>query len=216
MISRNGRVGGTTEGLRAELGAVHLDHALGHVHASSRFAAVATCRDTTVCTARIGCSLTCRCAHRDLERQLDQAAAAAAAAVAGRAAAGRRLPAGDQARRRQARRAPRRRARAARLRRSRRTARRPGTAWRSSRASGWTTSSRDCRAARASRIRRRARWLRRARGVRVVSVYVPNGRTPDSDHYRYKLAWLASLRERARGRPGGDGRVRRHEHRADR
>ena len=32
-------------------------------------------------------------------------------------------------------------------------------------------------------------------GVRVVSVYVPNGRTPDSDHYRYKLAWLASLRE---------------------
>jgi len=32
-------------------------------------------------------------------------------------------------------------------------------------------------------------------GVRIVSVYVPNGRTPDSDHYRYKLAWLASLRE---------------------
>jgi exodeoxyribonuclease-3 len=32
-------------------------------------------------------------------------------------------------------------------------------------------------------------------GVRVVSVYVPNGRTVDSDHYRYKLAWLASLRE---------------------
>ena len=32
-------------------------------------------------------------------------------------------------------------------------------------------------------------------GVRVVSVYVPNGREPDSDHYRYKLAWLGSLRE---------------------
>jgi exodeoxyribonuclease III len=32
-------------------------------------------------------------------------------------------------------------------------------------------------------------------GVRVVSVYVPNGREPDSDHYHYKLAWLASLRE---------------------
>ena len=30
-------------------------------------------------------------------------------------------------------------------------------------------------------------------GVRVISVYVPNGREPDSDHYRYKLAWLASL-----------------------
>jgi exodeoxyribonuclease-3 len=32
-------------------------------------------------------------------------------------------------------------------------------------------------------------------GVRVVSVYVPNGRTPGSEHYEYKLAWLASLRE---------------------
>ncbi len=32
-------------------------------------------------------------------------------------------------------------------------------------------------------------------GIRVVSVYVPNGRVPDSDHYRYKLAWLASLRD---------------------
>jgi exodeoxyribonuclease-3 len=32
-------------------------------------------------------------------------------------------------------------------------------------------------------------------GVRVVSVYVPNGRVPDSDHYHYKLAWLASLKE---------------------
>jgi exodeoxyribonuclease III len=32
-------------------------------------------------------------------------------------------------------------------------------------------------------------------GVRVVSVYVPNGRVPDSDHYREKLVWLASLRE---------------------
>lgn len=31
-------------------------------------------------------------------------------------------------------------------------------------------------------------------GVRVFSVYVPNGRTPGSDHYRYKLEWLASLR----------------------
>ncbi len=31
-------------------------------------------------------------------------------------------------------------------------------------------------------------------GIRVVSVYVPNGREPDSEHYRYKLAWLDSLR----------------------
>jgi exodeoxyribonuclease III len=32
-------------------------------------------------------------------------------------------------------------------------------------------------------------------GIRVVSVYVPNGRVPGSDHYEYKLAWLASLRD---------------------
>jgi exodeoxyribonuclease III len=32
-------------------------------------------------------------------------------------------------------------------------------------------------------------------GIRVVSVYVPNGRTPGSEHYHYKLAWLASLRD---------------------
>jgi exodeoxyribonuclease-3 len=32
-------------------------------------------------------------------------------------------------------------------------------------------------------------------GIRVHSVYVPNGRTPDSEHYHYKLAWLAALRE---------------------
>jgi exodeoxyribonuclease III len=32
-------------------------------------------------------------------------------------------------------------------------------------------------------------------GVRVHSVYVPNGREPDSDHYHYKLAWLGALRD---------------------
>src|SRR3954447_6461345 len=31
-------------------------------------------------------------------------------------------------------------------------------------------------------------------GIRVVSVYVPNGRQPGSDHYEYKLAWLRALR----------------------
>ena len=30
-------------------------------------------------------------------------------------------------------------------------------------------------------------------GIRVWSVYVPNGRSPGSDHYQYKLAWLAAL-----------------------
>jgi exodeoxyribonuclease-3 len=38
-------------------------------------------------------------------------------------------------------------------------------------------------------------------GIRVVSVYVPNGRVPDSEHYRYKLAWLAALREVIAGGP---------------
>ena len=38
-------------------------------------------------------------------------------------------------------------------------------------------------------------------GIRVHSVYVPNGREPDSDHYHYKLAWLAALREVLRAGP---------------
>jgi exodeoxyribonuclease-3 len=36
-------------------------------------------------------------------------------------------------------------------------------------------------------------------GVRVHSVYVPNGRVPDSEHYRYKLAWLDALRAMVEG-----------------
>jgi exodeoxyribonuclease-3 len=36
-------------------------------------------------------------------------------------------------------------------------------------------------------------------GIRVHSVYVPNGRVPDSDHYRYKLAWLAALQRAVAG-----------------
>ncbi len=39
-------------------------------------------------------------------------------------------------------------------------------------------------------------------GIRVVSVYVPNGRTPDSDHYRYKLQWLGALRDVVAAHPG--------------
>ncbi len=43
-------------------------------------------------------------------------------------------------------------------------------------------------------------------GVRVWSIYVPNGRTLDSPHYRYKLDWLRALagvvrEELAAGRP---------------
>jgi exodeoxyribonuclease III len=36
-------------------------------------------------------------------------------------------------------------------------------------------------------------------GVRVWSLYVPNGRTVADPHYRYKLEWLAALRDTASG-----------------
>jgi exodeoxyribonuclease-3 len=36
-------------------------------------------------------------------------------------------------------------------------------------------------------------------GVRVWSLYVPNGRKPDDPHYHYKLAWLQALRDAAAG-----------------
>ncbi len=38
-------------------------------------------------------------------------------------------------------------------------------------------------------------------GLRVTSVYVPTGRTPDDPHYAYKLEWLAALAESV-GAPG--------------
>jgi exodeoxyribonuclease III len=38
-------------------------------------------------------------------------------------------------------------------------------------------------------------------GIRVVSVYVPNGRSPGSDHYAYKLKWLESLTSMVAARP---------------
>ena len=38
-------------------------------------------------------------------------------------------------------------------------------------------------------------------GIRVYSVYVPNGREPDSEHYQYKLAWLTALRDTAAAAP---------------
>jgi exodeoxyribonuclease-3 len=46
-------------------------------------------------------------------------------------------------------------------------------------------------------------------GIRIHSVYVPNGRSPGSDHYQYKLAWLAALTDVVAGGPdaalvGGD------------
>ena len=58
-------------------------------------------------------------------------------------------------------------------------------------------------------------------GVRVWSLYVPNGRFVGSPHYIYKLEWLASLRDTAQDwltrRPVGADRARRRlEHRPDR
>lgn len=38
-------------------------------------------------------------------------------------------------------------------------------------------------------------------GVRIQSVYVPNGRQPDSDAYVYKLEWVAALTRMLRARP---------------
>jgi exodeoxyribonuclease-3 len=38
-------------------------------------------------------------------------------------------------------------------------------------------------------------------GIRVHSIYVPNGRVPGSDHYRYKLQWLDALAKELRGDP---------------
>jgi exodeoxyribonuclease III len=38
-------------------------------------------------------------------------------------------------------------------------------------------------------------------GIRVVCAYVPNGRMPGSEHYEYKLAWLASLTAMVPERP---------------
>jgi exodeoxyribonuclease-3 len=35
----------------------------------------------------------------------------------------------------------------------------------------------------------------RCGGITVTSVYVPNGRSVDSDHYRYKLEWLRKLKD---------------------
>jgi exodeoxyribonuclease-3 len=39
-------------------------------------------------------------------------------------------------------------------------------------------------------------------GIRVASLYVPNGRVPGSEHYEYKLAWLAALKEVVAAEPG--------------
>ena len=42
-------------------------------------------------------------------------------------------------------------------------------------------------------------------GLRVWSVYVPNGRVPDSPHFTYKLDWLAALRAALAAELAGSG-----------
>jgi exodeoxyribonuclease-3 len=44
-------------------------------------------------------------------------------------------------------------------------------------------------------------------GIRVSSVYVPNGRALDHDHYRYKLAWMARLRAQLEQHASPSGEV---------
>jgi exodeoxyribonuclease-3 len=44
-------------------------------------------------------------------------------------------------------------------------------------------------------------------GVRVVSAYVPNGQSVDSDKYAYKLDWLAALRDHLRDEVARHARV---------
>jgi len=41
-------------------------------------------------------------------------------------------------------------------------------------------------------------------GLRIWSLYVPNGRKPDDPHYVYKLDWLARLRDAAQAWQGAD------------
>ena len=100
---------------------------------------------------------------------------------------------------------PRRGGRRAGLRGRRVTATAGGTGWPSCPGSAWTTCAAGFPASRASPTRRPGPSPPPARGCRVWSVYVPNGRALDSPHLAYKLSWLAALRER----PGRAERGRR-------
>ena len=62
----------------------------------------------------------------------------------------------------------------------------------------------QCQARRRRRPPKRERWEPICAGVQVWSLYVPNGRVPDSPHYHYKLEWLAALKDTARSWLAGD------------
>ena len=44
-------------------------------------------------------------------------------------------------------------------------------------------------------------------GITVVSVYVPNGRALDHEHYQYKLRWMTQLRDHAAAVSSADGNL---------
>ena len=157
-------------------------------------------------------------AARHLERELSQSPPIPADRLARSRQARHRLPAGDQARRRRLRRPVRRRPLPPRL------PLRP-------RRAGPLERRRDPVASRARRRHggpRRRRPVRSATearavgatcgGIRVWSVYVPNGRTIDDPMYEAKLTWLGAPRRRGGcGRAEGAVRRRRRlQHRPDR
>ena len=138
-------------------------------------------------------------AHRHLERQLDPHPRRPRRRLDGARRRRRARDAGDQV---QARAVPDRGVRGGRLRASRSTASTSGTASRSRAATpigdvetefpgmpGFVKGARGPRPAR----RRRGRSARRSSGVRLWSLYVPNGRALGDPHYVYKLDWLAAL-----------------------
>ena len=156
-------------------------------------------------------------AHRDLERQLGQAARAAAAAVAGRAAARTssacRRPSspttrfaellGDEL-----------------ADRGYEVAAHGEATWNGvailSRVGPGRRGDAGSPARPASRIPRRARCRPPAAASACVSVYVPNGREPGLGPLRVQARLAGRAARRGRRRPRRDGRLRRHEHRADR
>ena len=137
-------------------------------------------------------------ADRHLERQFGTRPAAPAALMAGRGPARRRLPAGDQGRGRAF---PYRRARA------------PMATTLSAHGDGRWNGVAVLSRVGIDEVRRgfagepgfpepEARAISAVcGGLRVWSVYVPNGRSLDSPHLAYKLDWLAALRPRSRRTP---------------
>ncbi len=84
------------------------------------------------------------------------------------------------------------------------TGRRRGTAWRSCRVSAWRMSCGASRGLLGFPTPRRERCRRPAAGSASSRCTCPTGGSPDSEHYHYKLAWLAVAAGHGRRRSGGD------------